>query len=386
MCQRIRHLSRRITELRHENEFLENDNKDLQDEVQRQQSLHLSAREGYDELQTKNTQLAAKVHQLEQELDRVRKIGDSDRIKKIRSEAMRTIQERECEIDQLQKDNIRMQKKDEEIHKLQMEIIQYKRAINTSKPVGGQVSDTTIRDTMNGLFSAVRNWAMDVSRQDKLEIKPIETFRGSLFALVPDFQICKPKQKMHTLVAVFSLALVHFAQGNYAFGYPSTEPIKSATVLLGAIDKIRGVTKQRKKQWAILTNELLSKDGEVSRQTSTTLTEFISFAGGYYKEAMGSTFNSDSLFALETATKPFMQVIFGLHLQEAEYRIGLVFAAQPDKPQRSLDAKEMEDVYGEESGALQASLFPAITKEVISRDNTTERIVVCKAKVVVISE
>lgn len=68
------------------------------------------------------------------------------------------------------------------------------------------------------------------------EIKPIEAFRGCLFALVPDFQICKPKQKMHTLVAVFSLALAHFAQGNYAFGYPSTEPIKSATVLLGAID------------------------------------------------------------------------------------------------------------------------------------------------------
>lgn len=134
------------------------------------------------------------------------------------------------------------------------------------------------------------------------------------------------------------------------------------------------MTKQRKKQWAILTNELLSKDEEVSRQTSTTLTEFISFAGGYYKEAMGSTFDSDSLFALETATKPFMQVIFGLHLQEAEYRISLVFAAQPDKSQRSLDAKEMEDVYGEESGALQASLFPAITKEVISRDNTVSQV------------
>ncbi|KAG9657926.1 hypothetical protein KCU95_g979, partial [Aureobasidium melanogenum] len=361
---------------------LENDNKDLQDEIQRQQGLHLSAREGYDELQTKNTQLAAKVHELEQELDRVRKIGDSDRIKKIRSEAMRVIQERECEIDQLQKDNIRMRKKDEEIHKLQMEVIQYKRAINTSKHVEGQVSDTTIRDTMNGLFSAVRNWAMDVSRQDKLEIKPIETFHGSLFALVPDFRICKPKQKMHTLVAVFSLALVHFAQGNYAFGYPSTEPIKSATVLHGAIDKIRGVTKQRKKH----TNELLSKDEEISRQTSTTLTEFISFADGYYKKVIGSSFDSNSLFALETATKPFMQVIFGLHLQEAEYRISLVFATQPDKTQRSIDTKEMEDVYGEESGTLQASLFPAISKEVVSRDSTTERIIVCKAKVVVVSE
>lgn len=257
MDQQIRHLSRRMTELRQDCQILEDENADLRDELRQRRALHLNAREAYEELETKNTQLVEKVRELEQELQRTRRVQDSDQIKEIRGEALRTIRERELEIDRLQNDNIRMQKKDEDIHKLQKEIIQYKSAINASKHVEGQVSDTTICDTMNGLFSAARNWALDVSRQDKLgglqrdycvsfefcrltpkdtELKPTEAFRDCLLALVPDFQICKPKQKMHTLLAVFSVALVHSAKRNHAFGFPSSEPIKSATVLLESIN------------------------------------------------------------------------------------------------------------------------------------------------------
>lgn len=101
----------------------------------------------------------------------------------------------------------------------------------------------------------------------------------------------------------------------------------------------------------------------------------MSLVEDYYKKSIGSSLDSDSLLALGTAIKPFMQVIFGLHLQEAEYHIELVFAKQPDDDsQKSLDATEIEDVHGEESGVLQASLFPKITKEVVRSNNMVSRL------------
>ncbi|KAG9748604.1 hypothetical protein KCU73_g7045, partial [Aureobasidium melanogenum] len=383
MSQWNRHLARRIEELVHKCQILENDNADLHDEIQRQKDLQVSASEAYDEIRDKNTRLVAKIHELHEELGQVRKNEESD-VVKIRREASQTIREQDLEIEQLQRENVQTQRKDDEINRLQKEVIQYKRLINTSTHVRGQVSDTTIRDKMNGLFSAVRNWAIGVSRQEKLEIEPTRKFLKCLLALVPDFQIGKSKQKMHTLVAVFSLALFHFCNQNYAFGFPSAEPTKSAMSLLRAINRIPDVTKQRKKQWVILTKELLSMD-ENSWQASATLTEFIHYAGENFEKIMGPSFDSNSLLELKTAVEPFIQVIFDLPTQEAEYRLRMLFA-QTDGMREPFEAVEMEDVYGEESGNLEAFLFPAITKEVMKSSDTTEHVFVCKAKVVIIPE
>jgi chromosome segregation ATPase len=167
MSQWNRHLARRIEELVHKCQILENDNADLHDEIQRQKDLQVSASEAYDEIRDKNTRLVAKIHELHEELGQVRKNEESD-VVKIRREASQTIREQDLEIEQLQRENVQTQRKDDEINRLQKEVIQYKRLINTSTHVRGQVSDTTIRDKMNGLFSAVRNWAIGVSRQEKL--------------------------------------------------------------------------------------------------------------------------------------------------------------------------------------------------------------------------
>lgn len=57
--------------------------------------------------------------------------------------------------------------KDDKIADLQGEIFQYKKSISGSTRLDGQLSDTSIQSIMDGLFYAVRDWALDVARQEE---------------------------------------------------------------------------------------------------------------------------------------------------------------------------------------------------------------------------
>jgi len=61
----------------------------------------------------------------------------------------------------------RLSQKDDEISKLEQEIQEYKVAITKSTRLEGQLSDTRIQIKINDLFSAVRNWALEVVRREK---------------------------------------------------------------------------------------------------------------------------------------------------------------------------------------------------------------------------
>lgn len=60
-----------------------------------------------------------------------------------------------------------MQQKNDEIARLHEELQQFKTTITKSTRVHGQLSDTRIQSKMNDLFSAVRNWALEVVRREK---------------------------------------------------------------------------------------------------------------------------------------------------------------------------------------------------------------------------
>ncbi|THY77791.1 hypothetical protein D6C86_07245 [Aureobasidium pullulans] len=237
---------------------------------------------------------------------------------------------------------------------------------------------------MNGLFSAVKNWALNVSRQGPLELQPVDRRgRKVLYEQVPCFEDGTSKQKMHALIAMFSNALVCWMDARHIFGSASAGPIASATNLFKAFDEIPSATKQRKKQWAILTNEILSKNIQASIEAShTTLANFITYIESALKVMVGPSFDSNSLPALRTAIEPFMPIVFALQIQEAEYRVVLLSAINNGVP-RNFDAIKMEDVFGEEKGILQASVFPAVFKEVMKGSDKVEHIVICRGKVVI---
>ena len=104
----------------------------------------------------------------------------------------------------------------------------------------------------------------------------------------------------------------------------------------------------------------------------TTLANFITYIESALKVMVGPSFDSNSLPALRTAIEPFVPIVFALQIQEAEYRVVLLSAINNGVP-RNFDAIKMEDVFGEEKGILQASVFPAVFKEVMKGSDKVSR-------------
>lgn len=187
---------------------LEEDNEALRDEIDRQAGFHQGLSDAFKQADEQRNQFITEKHSQDQEIRKLqgelsqardrdeeilrlkREIGDDhkkdneirrlqeetarvalDRDEKIRSlkgSAKKVIQEQNDNIRRLQKDAMQVQKKDDDLRKLQREIVQYKTAMTTSNQVEGQLSDATIRGKIDGLFFAVRDWALNVVHEGNL--------------------------------------------------------------------------------------------------------------------------------------------------------------------------------------------------------------------------
>ncbi|KAG9595706.1 hypothetical protein KCU77_g6478, partial [Aureobasidium melanogenum] len=417
---RINSLRTRVGLLRDEIADLKRENVDLQDEIKRQAEFHQGASEGYTKLNNqklllltqkeiarlqsenqswtlrRNTDKPQKkkdeICRLEKENRKLQdentrnmqeKDGEIQRVHKVANAALR---ERDSEVEALRRELAKMQKRDDEIKRLQKELIKYKGSMAASNYTAGQMSDTTIRQKFSELFYALRDWALDLSRQDQLDIQPaVAEDAEMLHRQVPCFKDGTSKQKMHALIATFSHVLVHVMKSKYVFGYAPNGRIKAANRLAHHLEDIPGATRQRKKQWVTLTNSILSKDKERSQQTSdNTLAGFVGAVETTLRQVFGFSFQSKDMLELKTVIEPYMPAIFALYLQEADYFISMLPATAVENKELTpqiFNADMMEDLSGEDEGFLQASYFPLICKETIKDDGKVERVVVCKAKV-----
>ncbi|KAH0163599.1 hypothetical protein KCU67_g5489, partial [Aureobasidium melanogenum] len=426
-ASKINRLTGRVEWLEDENRELKAENVDLRDEITRLKHFHRGVSEAYRRVSEHRERLHAQVQardneirQLQREVARHQNRGDlrrlqqeaeesqvksneirrlreeksritrekDDEFERLRQEAITTVHDRDSKIQNLQGELAKMQKKDDEIRRLQTELVKYKGAISASNSTEGQLSDAVIREKLNELFYAVRDWAMELSRQDQLVAQITDPeMAETLYHQIPCLQEGTSKQKMHALIATFSLILVQFMNKKYVFGYCSDDRVESANHLSGCLEEIHEVTKQRKKQWVTLTNNILSKDVENSQKAfESTLASFVNLVEKSLRQVFGFTFSSDNMVELKAAIKPHMHVIFALHLQEADYGLAMLSAievmGEDIKPQ-IYNADKMEDSSGEDEGILQASYFPMIFKEISKDDGKVERVVICKAKVVV---
>lgn len=144
----------------------DNENRKLQKEIARLQSENQS----WDKPQKKNDEicrLEKENRKLQDENTRnmEEKAGEIQRFHKAANAALR---ERDSEVEALRRELAKMQKKDDEIKRLQKELIKYKGSMSASNFPAGQMSDTTIRQKFSELFYALRDWALDLSRQHQL--------------------------------------------------------------------------------------------------------------------------------------------------------------------------------------------------------------------------
>jgi hypothetical protein len=191
---------------------------------------------------------------------------------------------------------------------------------------------------------------------------------------------------MHVLMAVFSQILEEYVDSAYVFGISRAEPTRTATRLLKSINgesrlldssakslltilDITGIKRQKKKQWVLLTNELLSKDAQCAKQASDhTLKRIVSCFNARLEQMCGSPINETDTLALKAALEPYMAIVCALHVQEADYGFMLYPAIENDVPM-TFRASGMEDVSGEDKGLLQACFFPALYKRVMKSDD-----------------
>lgn len=132
------------------------------------------------------------------------------------------------------------------------------------------------------------------------------------------------------------------------------------------LPEIPGLASEKKKQWVLLTNELLSKNEEVTKRS---LTEYVDLIASHVRYCLGATeVASKAVARLTSAIRPHVHIVQALGRQEADYSLHLLPAAKGTMRYR-MEPKYMEDVNGEDGGALEAVFFPVLVKKAIGEGN-----------------
>ncbi|KAG9529745.1 hypothetical protein KCU93_g3145, partial [Aureobasidium melanogenum] len=255
------------------------------------------------------------------------------------------------------------QQKDDEIKRLQEEI-------------------QRIQTKMNDLFSAVRNWALEVVRREKPVFDP--SCQGTaewLRKRIPGLQGDTTTEKMYTLIAVFAGAFQELVNAHWICGHASEGPMVLAKNLYNLIPGDSLAAQQKKAQWVLLTRELLQKeqivDGSIEKQLLSLLTQGVQTVLG----RLSSTLNTQVVVNhLRTAIEPHINIVQVLYQQEAEYFLRLDEAVDGDGP-RKIDLKYMDEVHGEDEGQISACIFPMLIKKTFENDVKGESVIICKMKV-----
>ncbi|KAH0272649.1 hypothetical protein KCU91_g6533, partial [Aureobasidium melanogenum] len=325
-------LSSEIDELRNENALLKDEKSDLLNQTDQLQT-ELEA------LELDNSRMSSEFKRLEAEFDRfaVRKKAACEERDRALSEKLALC----TEIDT----------KDSQIRELQREILQYKKSLASTTRIDGQLSDMKIQDAMNGLFFAVRDWALKVVRQDKTVSDLISQETAQILnRRILRHKSGAPLNNAYALIVLVAETLCSSMNQGWVFGASrmtkedAQSAIDVANLLHASIKMIPGVTPERKKQWVFLTNEIVSKDEEAAKRAHKT---YVTAVAHHVKSKL------------------------------------------EDHPSASIDSKRykfsskyMEDVNGEEEGILQAAFFSGLYK-IIKDDGGQKETVVCKAKVMV---
>ncbi|KAH0366913.1 hypothetical protein KCU65_g4983, partial [Aureobasidium melanogenum] len=376
-----------ITKLRNEIERLKNENSKISDETDdlrietellKNENFRMS--DETEKLQTEIRALKSEKYQISSNLSSL-----GARFDKLLNYDRTVCQERDRALNQKSELRAEIKGKEGQIRELQKEIFQYKKTLAGSTRIDGQLSDMRIQDAMNGLFFAVRDWAIKTVRQEKTILNSLDKDttqwldNNQVIGYQPDSSI----RKAYVLIALFSDALCLSMSQNWVFGASHMDNggsvIDTANLLHASIEKIAGVAPERKKQWVLLTNEIVSKDERAVKDSEkiyvNALVRHVIKNLGEHPSA--STVGKD----LQMAIEQHVHIIQALYQQEADYRMILPLAANASERYPFL-CHYMEDVNGEEKGVLQAIFFPYLVKD-IGGDGNQEETVVCKAKVVV---
>ncbi|KAI5209882.1 hypothetical protein E4T39_00637 [Aureobasidium subglaciale] len=336
-----------------------------------------------------------KIKQLREESEsRVLEIEDLEKqqeqqTKKAKEKAQ-TIKQLLEERDNLQERMARHTRKAEKAHEnLDFEV---KQNIAASTRLDKQLGDETFRRSMDQIYERFRECFLLVHRRQDFDIrkKPNdESLEKFLSKHVPSWRDNNADVRLHVCISIVSRVLTQFVNSKFVFGMPNKNPIHAAWRAWAALaeDPQTSRSQHDVKRWMAMTSTVLTNNHqELMLQARDDSLEFMLDT---MKKDLGAVTTMDFTDAIRRrisdAISPHLTTLRLLHFQEWKYKFNMVTASRKGDPVRFSRAR-MDGMFWEESGYVQASLFPQLCRrEEDDEDEEETYTVVCKARVAVVA-
>ncbi|KAI5270546.1 hypothetical protein E4T47_06089 [Aureobasidium subglaciale] len=267
-----------------------------------------------------------------------------------------------------------------------------KQNIAASTRLDKQLGDETFRKAMDQIYERFRECFLLVRRRQDFDIRmqsEDETLDKFLSKHVPSWRENNADVRLHVCISLVSRVLTQFVNSKFVFGMPNKDPINAAWKAWTAFaeDPQTSRSQQDVKRWMAMTSTVLTNNHQgLMLQARDDSLEFML---NTMKENLGTVTTMDFTDAirrrLSDAISPHLTTLRLLHFQEWKYKFNMVPASCKGGPVCFSRAR-MEGMFWEESGHVQASLFPQLCRlEEKEEDEEETYTVVSKARVAVVA-
>ncbi|KAH0015959.1 hypothetical protein KCU78_g8015, partial [Aureobasidium melanogenum] len=374
-------LKQKLQKYQEENKELVHDYNGLVKDYNEAVDLYTKVQKRLRQLKEKNRDLQDEVEDLENDQEQ-QETKIKEKTKKIRD----MVKER----DDLQE---RLGKKAQETNgALKTLNFEDKQSIAASTRLDKQLGDEAFRTAFDQIYERFRECFLVVRRRQEFDIKTTlsdSSWRRWLSKRVPGWKDNTPDDRLHVCIALVSKALTQFVNDQLVFGLPNKNPIQAAwwawLNLAGGTQTPR--SKKDVKRWLALTSTVLTNNhrGLMMQTREDSLNLLLDKMKENLETVTTLEFTDAIRRRLSDAVSPHLTTLRMLHYQEWDYKLNMVTASREGAPVLFSRAR-MEGMFWEETGFVQACLFPQLCRlEEYDEDEDDSYTVIYKARVAVVA-
>ncbi|KAI5253725.1 hypothetical protein E4T42_02758 [Aureobasidium subglaciale] len=267
-----------------------------------------------------------------------------------------------------------------------------KQSIATSTRLDKQLGDETFRKAMDQIYEKFRDCFLVVRRRQEFDIRTRprnESLEKFLSKHVPSWRENNADVRLHVCISFVSRVLTQFVNSKFVFGMPNEDLINATWRAWTALAEGPQTSRSQRdvKRWMVMTSTVLTNNHqELMLQARQDSLNFMLDTMKQDLEAATTMDFTDAIRRrLSDAISPHLTTLRLLHFQEWKYKFNMVTASRKGEPVRFSRAR-MDGMFWEESGYVQASLFPQLCRlEEDEEDEGETYTVVCKARVAVVA-
>ncbi|KAI4720034.1 hypothetical protein E4T48_03672 [Aureobasidium sp. EXF-10727] len=394
-------------------EDLLQDNERLKQQLQKSRGLNVELTNDYnalvDEFNDLNDRHAAKLAKLKEKRNGIQQLMEENDLLQIEIDGLETdqkqldakVKEKTRSIRKMVKERDELQEKlAKRAHKADGSLVtlnfEVKQNIATSTRLDKQLGDETFRRAMDQIYERFRECFLVVRRSQEFDIKTALSnsfWERFLSKRVPSWRDNTLDDRLYVCIALVSQAFTQFVNNQFVFGLPNKNPIQAAwwAWMTLADEPQTSQSQQDVKKWLALTSTVLTNNHrDLMVQAREDSLDFLLDSMKENLEIVTTLEFTDAIRRrLSDAISPHLTTLRMLHYQEWNYNLKMVTASREGAPVRFSRA-HMEGMFWEETGFVQASLFPQLCRleedDEDDEDENDNYTVICKARVAVVAD